>query len=151
MKPENLKRLQEARDFIERKDYPEALRLINKTLDDEPDNAQALYMLGFVALEEEKYGLARTALHRCLELESQRSEIWNAYGRTFQEGHDLKQAEIAFQRAMALDPKNEHPYVNLAVQYNVQGQPKKALALLEKAIKLKSSPEAIYNRSLSKL
>jgi tetratricopeptide (TPR) repeat protein len=151
MKPENLERLKEAKISTEQKDYPEALRLINKVLDDDPNCAQALYMLGFVALEEERFGLARTVLKRALELQPERSEIWNAYGRTFQEGHDLTEAERAYQMAMALDPRNEHPYVNLAVQFNVQGQPKKAQALLEKGINLKSNPQALYNRGLSKL
>lgn len=151
MKEENLKRLKEATEAVERKDWTEALRLINKALDDDPDCPQALYMLGFVALEEERFGLARAVLHRCIELKSDKSEVWNAYGRTFQEGHDLSEAERAYQRAMALDPRNEHPYVNLAVQHNVQGNPTRAIPLLEKAIRINPSPQAVYNRGLSKL
>lgn len=151
MKEENQKRLNEAQQAVARKDYDEALRLINKTLDDDPDNALGLYMLGFIAIEQERFGLARAVLHRCLELESSQSDVWNAYGRTFQEGHDLKQAEIAYQRAMALNPKSPHPYVNLGLQYVVQGQPKRAMPLLEKALTFGDIPEAKYNLGLAKL
>ena len=149
---QNLVRLKEAKRLIEEKNYPEAIRLVNKCLDHEPDDPHALFLFAFIAMEEERWGISRTVLKRCLEIEPNQSEVWNAYGRTFQEGHDLEEAEKAFQRAMACNPKNPHPYLNLGLLYVVKANPKRVMQYMHKALQIDPElPEAQYNRGLAKL
>jgi len=131
-----LSRLKEARKFVEAKNYEGALRLVNKQLDDNPDDAEALYIFGFIALEQERLGLARLALRRVVELTPEVPGVWNAYGRTFQEGHDLNQGESAFQRELALNPQSVDALVNLGLIYLVRSNPKRVLQFMDRALKI---------------
>lgn len=149
MKPAHLTQLNTAKELIEVKDYPPAAKLINEVLDDDPNCAQALYMLGFIAYEEGRLGMARALLRRCLDLGTNNAKVWCLYGRTFQEGHDQEEGEAAFRRAMAIEPNYVDPYVNLGLSYVVQGKPRMAIPLLQRALSIKPDlPEAKYNLSL---
>jgi len=152
VKDENLARLKEAKELIEEKEYSEAMRLINKTLDDEPDLPQGLFLMGYILYETERLGLAQTVMKRALELDPKHSEPWNLYGRCFQEGHDLKKAEEAYTKAIAIDPRNGKAYANMGLIYLTRANPRRALQYLNKAIQIEpENPEALYNISLCNL
>lgn len=152
MKQKQRDLLVRAHGLIEANNYQKAALLINEVLDDIPDCEQALYMLGFIAYQESRFGMARCLLRRAIDLGSPNAKVITLYGRTFQEGHELGPAEDAFRRAMSLDPSYVDPYVNLGLNYIMQAQPRKALPLLEKALVLAPDlPEAMYNRGIANL
>jgi len=147
-----MKRLIEATQLVQEKNYQQAAKLVNDVLDDDPNNGHALYILGFIAYEEDRLGVARNLLKRCMDLGNVNAKILALYGRTFQEGHDLAEAEAVFKKAIALDPKYVDPYLNIGLNYVVQGKPEKAFPWLEKALSLSPGlPEALFNRGIAKL
>ncbi len=151
MNKQSEKSLREAHKLIENDSYDEAVSIINGVLNDHPDCPQALYLLGFIAIHKEQYGVAQALLKRCIDLDAGHSEIWNLYGRAFQEGHDLVESEAAYRKAMTLNPRNAMPYLNLGLQYIVQCKPDKAIELLNKAIALEDTHGARYNMGVAKL
>ena len=61
---------------------------------------------------------------------------WMAMGAQHDlDGHDAE-AEIAFQRAIGVDPSNPHPHIKLGLLYASGGRPREARAELERAAEL---------------
>lgn len=123
----------EAEELVET-DPDEAARLCNLALNENPDDCQALYILGRCFAAGARYGAAAALYHRILALEPNSSGAWNNLGHAYHTVNYLKEAEICFHNARKIDPSNYHAYNNLTAVNAAQCKAEEALYWSTKAI-----------------
>jgi len=113
--------LKKAQRIVE--DEPdEALRLCSDVLNDNPDDAQALFIAGYVMMKAERYGLAHNLFRRCNALNPDKSEIHNSLGLSL-EYCDPPGALRHFERALDLNPDSTHGLINKGLALLRLGDP----------------------------
>ena len=132
----------------------EAMRLCNEVLNDSFDDQDAqiaLFMIGYIMMSAEKYGLAYNIFKRCAELNPEQSEIYSNMGMCFEEADPIKALEL-FDKSYALNNKNTSAIANKALMYLHTGRPNQCIALCDHVLKLNpESKAAVHNRGLAKL
>ena len=121
----------------------EAIRLFNKAIDLDPRYAAAWAGLGEAHLrryrltrDRESLTLAETALQKALRFDDTRPTVWISLGMLHVEKGESVEAERAFARAIAGNPKGADAYRELGFAYQQAGQLPKAEAAYLKAIAL---------------
>jgi hypothetical protein len=113
-----------------------------RLLDENPDDALALFLLGHVYAMAERFGLAANIFRRVVEMQPKKAVAWNNLGMSL---HGIKSpgALDAFTRAWQLDSKA--PYAaNIASAHLEQCRWKDALKWAEKAIALDDSVKGAH-------
>jgi hypothetical protein len=82
----------------------QATKLCNEALDENPNDAPALYLLGFILLKAERPGLAFQVLKRASEIVPKDAAVWHNLGKCCMDLGHLNNAERAWQEAVKLDP-----------------------------------------------
>jgi thioredoxin-like negative regulator of GroEL len=148
---DSLRKVESARQLAASGDYAECIRVANELLDDNFNDALALFLVGYAFLKSERYGLAYNIFRRVAEL-NPRSEPWNNAGMCHQETWNLDDAEICFRKALQLEPNNPAAMQNLALIYINRCKPEEALKWVKKAEETgNNSWEALDNKALSLL
>src|SRR5438874_7376020 len=106
-----------------RGEYERAMQL-------DPKMPEAALNLGILLLNEEP-GSAVAPLHRAVELLPTQSRPRTLLGLAYEKSGDLKNAESAYEGALALDPKDTEPSLHLAQLYLQEGRGKDAEAKFE--------------------
>lgn len=128
-----------------RRDYGAAIQLYERTLQEDPENAEALNNLGTVYHASGDLGRAREAFRRAISIQPAYAAAWSNLGVALGAMNELTQAQAALAEAIRLDPGNHGAKVNLALQYQKQGLVGEARRLLEEVVQ--SAPamaEAYY-------
>lgn len=134
-----------AQQLIDSERYQEALQLLNKNLDDDPDNLSALFQFGEALLKMDRVGMA-TVIYRYLSmLAPNRSEVWNNLGRCYQKKETSKEARACFKKALELDINSAAALTNLAVMDVNEGRPDRAVILAQKALSLSPNARQAYD------
>ena len=71
----------EIAELLENDNFPKAMELLNELLNDNPDDVQALYQFGCIAVKQDKKWMAYVLFHRALELSPNSYELWSQFGR----------------------------------------------------------------------
>lgn len=110
----------QAKSLIEQKNYSEALQILMDLLDDNPDDPQALFMFGSIAIHQDKRGLAYNIYARCAKIAPDNPSVWVNYGRCQADNEEgWNAAEWCFKKALELDTQNAAAMANLSA-LNVQ-------------------------------
>lgn len=129
--------------YAQRNSDPKALAYLEKTLALEPDSKYLKKMVVMQALAENKPQVADRYADFITQGEND-AEDWEAYGTYLWKKGRLKEAEEAYQKAIAFDPDDTqrlYPYVMLLTVSN----PAKAVEVLEDlAVKYPSMAGAAY-------
>jgi len=146
-------KLRKAKDLA--KTHPdEAMRICNEVLEEGFDTKygqMALFMLAYLMLEAERYGLAYHLYQRCAQIQPDRSEIYSNMGMCL-EDVDPKEALRMFQKASKLNPKNALAYANEGLLRLQTAKPKKCIELCDKALEIDPKLRAAtHNKGLAKL
>jgi len=132
-------------------DPEKAMRLCNEVLNEEPDNCQALFIIGFLGLQAEKFGLAYQIFERCAAMNPTQSEIYNNMGMAL-EVMDGRKALKAFEKALKISHTNHHAMINLGLMNMKLGSPKKCVEWCDKALTIDpDSVAALDNKAQSLL
>lgn len=135
-------KLLEAKDLAD--DAPdEAMRLCNDALAEDFDDCRALFMIGYMMLQAERFGLAYNIMKRCAQLNPGQSEIYNNMGMCL-EYERPKQAMECFDKALALKSDNVHAMINKGLMHLKRAEPAKCVELCTKALKI--DPHSIAAR-----
>jgi len=129
--------LLDAKMAREQGDYATALALCNEVLDKDPNNPQALFIMGAVFIDTQKKGMAYNILTRCLSLAPDRPEIWNNYGRVQsddKDGWDI--SEACFQKALELKPNFRAAMSNMSSLEIQRCNPEEGLKWAEDCLEL---------------
>ena len=103
-------------------------------LDRDPDNSEALHLLGVIALQRQSMATALEFLDRAIALRSDQPQYHNNRGNVLLALRRLGEAEAAFRRATDLDPTFAEAWFNLGVAVQTQGRLSEARAAYERAI-----------------
>jgi tetratricopeptide (TPR) repeat protein len=126
----------EADEAMKRHDYQEAIRLHQKILETEPDNALALYHLGYAYgqtgnHEQEVFFYERAAVFGFTE-----GNIFFNLGMAYGELNRIEEAIESFQKALTLDPDSADNHFGLALAYQRSVADRQAEEEFLKAIEL---------------
>jgi len=85
---------------------PEAEGLLLKLLDNNPDMGDVYYSLGLLQAEMGNYDKSIASLQKAVELLPDRSRIWFNLYNLFDFKNDTKEAQIALDICLELEPRN---------------------------------------------
>ncbi|MCY2953313.1 MAG: tetratricopeptide repeat protein [Planctomycetota bacterium] len=105
-------------------------------LQQHPGNANALHLLGMVAHETGRNGLAVELVAKAIAAEPQVPDFQNNFGNILAKLGAFDQAIASFRKAIALRPNYTEAYNNLGNALSQQDKGEEALAAYRKAIEL---------------
>lgn len=117
-------------------DPDEAHRRCRELLDSDPDDAQALFLMGVVESRAERYGVAYNLFKRVADLKPSRAEAWNNVGMALEGLHKPERAREAFLEAWKRDKRVANYPANVALTYMEQRNYKEALKWCQTAFQL---------------
>ncbi len=142
--------LTSAKLYIQQENYPKAEEQLKIEVKQNPQNAEAWYLLGYVYGVEGKYDEMNQAFQKCQELtDKYNKEITNVRRKywidNFNSGvrklqnNQIKEAIKDFETAVKIDPKDPNAYKNLGYAYVKTNQDEKAIEAYSKALKYDST------------
>jgi predicted Zn-dependent protease/Flp pilus assembly protein TadD len=91
--------------YIRQKDYVSALPFLKMCCDQEPSSAKYHGDYGFLLHSQGDDQSARNELRKCIRLDNQYADAWMCLGALYAEDGELKSADEAIERYLALAPK----------------------------------------------
>lgn len=128
--------IQLAHNLAEQGEPDEALRIASNVLNDEPNEARALFLAAYVFLQAERYGMAYNLLIRASQLVPKREQVWNNLGMCCMKIGLIDEAKKHFNRALQLNKDNYASMNNLALIEVNECNPVKALEYVAKSLKI---------------
>ena len=110
-----------AKEFIDQKNYKNALDILMEVLDEDPDNPGALFLFGNICIAQDKRGLAYNVYRRCAALQPEEAAVWVNYGRCQEDSKEGWEVSMdCFKRALAINPKPvSYTHLTLPTIYSV--------------------------------
>jgi len=140
--------LEISRLFMELRDLPRAEVYVRKVLDIEPDNVEALNLIGVITNLTERSEEAVEHFQGALKKNADQYSVLSNLGTALRNSGELKRAIIAFEKAGELNPNNLTILNNLGVLYRETGQLDRAENLLSQAIEsYPENPVPYFNRA----
>jgi tetratricopeptide (TPR) repeat protein len=128
--------VQQAMSLAEQGEPDEALRVASQILNENPNEARALFIASYVFLQAERYGMAYNLLKQAGLLVPQRDEVWNNLGMCAMKIGFIKEAREYLNKALRINPKSNAAMNNLALIEVNECNPIKALEWVNKSLKL---------------
>jgi predicted O-linked N-acetylglucosamine transferase (SPINDLY family) len=126
--------------------FSEAEALYRKVLAVDPNQFDALHLLGVIAHQAGKYKEAIELISRALKRDPAAFPAHNNLGLAYRALNDLESAQICFRTAVSLNPEYIPAYINLSMALQAQGKLAEAIACHRKILALDSeSGDAHYN------
>ena len=123
-------------------DLAGAARAFEQALALEPGFERALYQLGNVRQDQERWADAERCFRGAIALAPDHAEAHNNLGVVLQVLGRSRDAEACYARAAELKPALVHPWLNLGRMLEGMGRRSEAIAWLEKGSALSAEPEA---------
>jgi len=114
----------------------EARQLIKSVLREDPDNINALNLMGSVCVSMDAFNDAEAFLRRAVGLAPDFAVAWAALSISLKEQGKFEDAVDALREALALEPANVDWHSNLGNLLLAWGKEEQALAAFEKALSL---------------
>jgi len=142
---------------IQTRRFPLAINWIEAALQEKPDDPQAHYNLGIALKEVDRLDDATVHFQRCVDLDSNNAEAYNALGNILRIQGQHDQAVACFKKALAIQPANADIRRNfslvsndLGVSANKLGHSHDAIDHFRRAVDLSdSNPEAHINLGIT--
>ncbi|MCC7328063.1 MAG: tetratricopeptide repeat protein [Burkholderiales bacterium] len=124
----------------------EAENIYRQVLAFDPDNFDALHLLGVVALQLQRHSDAVALIERAMERQPESAQALSNLGLAYRGHGDLDRARAAFEQAIALDPAFIGARSNLALVLQAQGNATAAMEQLRAVIADQpGNVEALHN------
>lgn len=115
LKDDEVKEIHKAcRELISKREFEQALTLLARLLDHDPNDAIALNFFGVIHLELQNFPLSYQYLRRALQETVNIAPIWSNFGMAAHELRRNDEAINAYLKAIEVDPEYAKAYVNLA-------------------------------------
>ena len=117
-----------------RGELAEAERLYSKILDHDPDDADALFFLGIIAMNDGREARAAELLERAIGSRPNDPVFWSTLGVVCYQLRRLEQGAAVCRRGIALQPENTDNLNNLAALLAEAGNTEEARDIMEQLI-----------------
>ncbi|MFO7865516.1 MAG: tetratricopeptide repeat protein [Candidatus Aminicenantes bacterium] len=123
-----------------------AIDAAKKIVELDPENADAVYNLGYMYVKEERFQEAVETFNRAIEIRPSFEYAYMNLGFSYSQLNQYGNAIQAFQELVKLNPDNDNAWFNIAVNYMQQKKWSSAVEPLRKVIELRPDyPLAYYN------
>lgn len=123
----------------------EAKTLCRQVLAAAPQQADGLYLLGMISLQESSPDAAEAHLRQALALQPENPAFHNALGGLLLDRQQLDEALACFEKAMSLDPSQDEFFLNMGIVLHLKGNPTAAAEMYRLALTLNPAGWDIYN------
>jgi len=124
----------------------EAERLYRGVLADDPGNAEALHLLGVVALQRGRPEEAVERIGQAAKRRKKDPQVQNNLGEAYRALGRMEEAADCYKRAIALDARDPAPHNNLGNVLAAAGKAAEAAASYRRALKITpDDPEVLTN------
>ena len=107
----------------------------------EPDNADALHLLGVITTQKGDLQEGVALISRAIDLSPDRAHFYDSLANAYRAGGRLGEAVDAAQQATKLDPHYTAAWITFGIVRHQEKQYEQAIALFEKA--LESNPQSV--------
>jgi tetratricopeptide (TPR) repeat protein len=112
--------------------YPFALKYLNKLLELDPNDVNALYDRGWFKLKNGLNDSAAMDFRKVIELDPSNYSAWDLIGSIEKESKNFELAELAYKRAIELNPTFARTIFNLGILYKENQRNDEAEKLFQK-------------------
>jgi predicted O-linked N-acetylglucosamine transferase (SPINDLY family) len=124
---------------------PQAEAIYRQILQQQPNHADALHLLGVVALQTGQPAVAADLIGRAVAIQPNYPQAQNNLGEALRILQRFDEAIAAFQQAITLEPNNPEAHFNIANAWADSGQYNQAIAAYRQAIALRPDYLPAYN------
>ncbi len=123
----------------------EAENIYRQVLREQPDNVDALHLLGIIAHQTGRSDDAAVLIRKAVAVKPDYAEAHYHLGLALEGQGKLADAVAAYRRVLELKPDNAHAHNNLGIALMGQGRPADAVAAFGKALALKPDLAEAHN------
>jgi tetratricopeptide (TPR) repeat protein len=116
--------------------FEDAERVYRGVIAREPTNVTAVRLLGSLASETRRHGIAVRQLRKAVEMKPDYFSAWVDLGRELSEQEQFEECEEALRHAIRLEPKLPHPRTLLGSMLAKAGRYDEAIAAYEVALEM---------------
>lgn len=116
-------------------DPDDAARRAARTLDEDPENALALFVIATVYSRAERFGISANIFTRITQIKPERAEPWNNLGMCYSGMGDNAKAQAAFKHAWSL-AKTATFAANVGMSYHSEKDHANAMKWCNRALEL---------------
>lgn len=140
-------KLEQARALQEKGDVEGGMILCREIVAEKPDNAEALELLGTLALQRKNHALAIDSLTKAIKLNPNNSTLHAKMGSTFLSLSRYNDALASFDRALVITPESVKTWFERGLVLQKINRNEEALFSYDRAVTLKPDyVEALSNR-----
>jgi tetratricopeptide (TPR) repeat protein len=129
----------------QRGELSQAAQIYRQIIAADPNNAEALHLLGVVCLQLGQPRQAADWIERAVALQPGASAFHANLGEAYRILGQLQQAEACFRLALRLEPRNADAAYNFGLLLMQQGRPRDAAALFHQATQMRPNFALAYN------
>ena len=112
----------------------------------DPQNADALHLLGVSVYQSEQYDIAINLITQAIQIDSTKPLFFTNLGNAFQKQGKSEKSVQAYQKAIQIQPDYADAYYNLGNAFQKQGKSEKSVQAYQKAIQIQPGyAEAYFN------
>ncbi|MGO8749538.1 MAG: tetratricopeptide repeat protein [Thermoguttaceae bacterium] len=111
----------------------------------EPNQVDAIHLLGLIAHQVGKHGLAVEYIGRAIRLKGNAAAFHNNLGNALKDQGKLDDAVACYRRALELEPDYAEAHNNLGSAFKEQGKLDDAVACYRRALELKPGYAEVHN------
>jgi len=132
-------------DLLRHGNLQKAKVMCKKILKRNPNQPDALHLLGMIYSEAGEYDQAVTYIHKALQADPHFAEAYNNLGNIFQKTKRLEKALENYQKAVSLNPTLSETCFNMGIVLQDLGKTDEAIASYHKVIELRPDHFGAYN------
>ena len=132
-------------EYFQTGNLQKAEEICKEVLELQPNNADALHLLGLLYYQLKNYVYAIQFIRKALEFSPSDPDAYYDLGNALHEKGDLDEAITCYQKALHFDPNFIEAYNNLGFALQDKGQLDEAITCYQKAIELNPNYAEAYN------